>query len=210
MTITLLIESLLKGDHEAAVEAVHSLRQEGLEPQTIVLEGIEPAMLRMDNRCTVEQFNLLELMLTGRAIAAVIRELYPHGTPRDSGRATFVAATLQGDVHELGKNILKSVLLGKGYRVVDCGKDCAVDSLINAAQREQAQAVLVSGLMTSVIPQVRTVKARLAERGLTEMPVLAGGAALKQASAAALQVDYVAENAFDGAHYLDTLFGGGA
>jgi methanogenic corrinoid protein MtbC1 len=65
--------------------------------------------------------------------------------------------------------------------------------------------VLVSGLITTVIPRVRSVRAALHERGLFDVPVLAGGAALKQASPEQLNVDYVAQTAFDGAHYLDML-----
>ena len=112
---------------------------------------------------------------------------------------------LEGDVHDLGKNIVRMILIGRGYRVVDLGRNCPVDALADSARRERASAVLVSGLITTVIPRVRSVRAALHERGLYDLPVLAGGAALKQASPEQLNVDSVAQTAFDGAHYLDTL-----
>lgn len=200
-----LVETLLAGDHAGALAEARRLRGRGVTPERIVTEGMEAAMRRLDDKCTVESFNLLEIMLVGRAVAAVANELYPEGLPPEQGRATFVIATLEGDVHDLGKNITRMVLIGKGYRVVDLGKDCPVETLVNAALREQAEAVLVSGLITPVIVQVRKVRPALAGQGLGHVKVVAGGAALKQSSPDALNVDYVAETAFDGARYLDRL-----
>jgi methanogenic corrinoid protein MtbC1 len=120
-----------------------------------------------------------------------------------------VAGALEGDVHDLGKNVLKGVLTASGYRVVDCGKDCPVAKMIDAAEREAALVVSVSGLITTVIPQVRTLRSKMAERGLGHVRVMAGGAALRQGSPEILNVDFVGDTAFDGLHYLDEITGGG-
>lgn len=200
-----LVAALLAGDHDAALTETRRLRAAGASAESIVTDGLETAMGRLDEKCTVEQFNLLEIMLVGRAVSVVVHELYPEGVLPETGRATFVIATLEGDVHDLGKNIVRTVLLGKGYRVVDLGRDCPVDALVAAAEREHARAVLVSGLISPIVPQVRRVRAALAARGLDRIAVVAGGAALKQLAPADLDVDYVAETAFDGARYLDSL-----
>lgn len=203
-----LMDALLDGDHRQALEETRRLRAAGVSPVEIVTKGLEVAMRRLDEKCTVEGFNLLEIMLVGRAVSAVVGELYPAGEAPPVGKATFIIATLEGDVHDLGKNIAKMVLIGKGYRVVDLGRDCPVQNVVEAVEREGASAVLVSGLITAIIPQVRKVRPALAEHGFSDVKVVAGGAALKQASAENLQVDYVAETAFDGARYLDQLFEG--
>jgi 5-methyltetrahydrofolate--homocysteine methyltransferase len=205
-----LVAALLAGDHAAALVETRRLVAAGLAPERIVTEGLEAAMGRLDDKCTVEQFNLLEIMLVGRAVSVVVHELYPEGLPPARGKATFVIATLEGDVHDLGKNIVRMVLIGKGYRVVDLGRDCPVETLAEAAEREGARAVLVSGLISPIVPQVRRVRPALAARGLAGVAVVAGGAALKQLAPADLDVDYVAENAFDGACYLDGLAADGA
>jgi dimethylamine corrinoid protein len=83
-----------------------------------------------------------------------------------------------------------------------------VETLLDAAEREAALGILVSGLITTVIPQVRLLRGRLTERGLGHISLIAGGAALKQASAETLNVDFVADSAFDGLHYLDRISGG--
>lgn len=209
-TMQPLMDALLEGDGAEALAATKRLREAGVTPERIVNEGLEAAMQRLDDKCTVEGFNLLEIMLVGRAVSAVVNELYPEGEPPTRSRATFVIAALEGDIHDLGKKIVKMVLVGKGYRVVDCGKDCPVETLVSAAQREKARAVLVSGLITSIIPQVRKVRPALLARGLHDAKVVAGGAALKQASAEELNVDYVAETAFDGVRYLEEIARGQA
>lgn len=207
-TIDLLVEALLDGDQAQAIAGARQLRDAGVEHERIITEGVEAAMAQLDAKCTVEQFNLLEIMLCGRAVMGVVKELYPPDAPPPHTRGTVAIATLEGDVHDLGKNIVKMVLTAKGYRVVDCGKDCTVERLVDTAEREAALAVGVSGLITTVIPQVRRVRDRLVERGLGHIKVMAGGAALKQASAESLNVDFQAETAFDGAHYLDQIAGG--
>ena len=191
-----------------ALAEARSLRGINVERERIVMEGIEVAMAKLDAKCTVEQFNLLEIMLSGRAVMGVIKELYPSKDPPPRTKATIVAAALEGDVHDLGKNVLKAVLTAGRYRVVDCGKDCPVETMIAAAEREAALAVSVSGLITAVIPQVRLLRDRLVEGGLAHIKIMAGGAALKQATAGSLNVDYVADTAFDGLRYLDGITGG--
>ncbi len=200
-----LILALLAGDHGAALAETRRLLALGVTAETIVTAGLETAMGRLDEKCTVEQFNLLEIMLVGRAVSVVVHELYPEGVPPREGRATFIIATLEGDVHDLGKNIVRTVLVGKGYRVLDLGRDCPLETLVAAAERERPRAVLISGLISPSVLQVRRVRTALGARGLTEVAVVAGGAALKQLTPADLDVDYVAETAFDGARYLDGL-----
>ncbi len=192
-----LIAAILEGDCEEAVSQAGRLRDNGVSSEHIVLLGVEAAMSMLDAKCTLEQFNLLEIMLAGRAVTEVVKVLHPAGQAAARAKGTVVIATLEGDVHDLGKNILKMVLIGKGYHVVDCGKDCPLQRLVETAEQEQPLAVGISGLITPVIPLVRQVKDLLARRGLNKVKVIAGGAALKQSSPENLNVDFVAETAFD-------------
>jgi methanogenic corrinoid protein MtbC1 len=200
-----LVAALLGGDSSTSVVETERLRADGVGTEEIILQGVEVAMAELDAKCTVEQFNLLEIMLSGRAVTEVMKVLCPVGSPAPTTKGTVVLATLEGDVHDLGKNILKMVLTGSGYRVVDCGKDCPVENLIATAERERPLAVGISGLITQVILQVRQVRPRLADVGLFSLPIFAGGAALKQSSAESLCVDFVAESAFDGLHFVEQL-----
>jgi len=200
-----LVQALLDGDQNRAIIAATQLRENGVENGKIIADGIEAAMACLDAKCTVQQFNLLEIMLCGRAVTGVMKKLYPSDAPVSQDKDTVVLGALEGDVHDLGKNIVKMVLSVSGYRVVDCGKNCPLESFIDSAKKERAVAIGISGLITTVVPQVRRVKNRLAEQGLGHIKVMAGGAALKQANAGSLNVDFVAQTAFDGLHYLNHL-----
>jgi dimethylamine corrinoid protein len=202
-----LIEALLDGDQARSVAAAANLRKAGAGIEQIVVNGVGNAMAQLDGKCTIDQFNLLEIMLVGRAVMGVMKELFPKGEPGRPIRGTVIVCSLEGDVHDLGKNILKMVLTGKGYRVIDCGKDCPLDKLMEQAVLQKVDAICISGLITSVIPQVKRVKELAEEHGLGHIKILAGGAALKQATATGLRVDFVADTAFDGARYLESAIG---
>jgi dimethylamine corrinoid protein len=203
-----LIAAILEGDCAASLSQAKHLCQCGASPEHIVKHGIEAAMLTLDEKCTLQQFNLLEIMLAGRAVMEVMKFLYPSGMAPANRKGSIVIATLEGDVHDLGKNILKMVLTAKGYRVIDCGKDCPLQKLLEVTAQESPLAVGISGLITPVIPQVKQVKDLLSRRKLSRVKVIAGGAALKQSSPARLNVDFVAGSAFDCLHYLDEISGG--
>src|SRR5208283_1232801 len=197
-----LIDALLEGDQTRAISEVTRLQNAGIGNEQIIIDGVESVMVQLDTKCTMEQFNLLEIMLVGRAVMGVIKTLYPDSPPLAT-RGTAVIASLEGDVHDLGKNIVKTIMSARGYRVVDCGKDCPVEKLVEAAAREGAAMIAISGLITSIIPLVRQVTSLARARGLTKVQVLAGGAALKQATVDVLNVDYVADSVFDGLRFLE-------
>ncbi len=198
-----LIEALLEGDQARSIAEAIKLRNAGAGAEQIVVDGIGKAVEQLDGKCTIDQFNLLEIMLVGRALMGVVKELFPAGESWMPIRGTVIVCSMEGDVHDLGKNILKMVLTGKGYKVIDCGKDCPVSRLIETAVQQQADAICISGLITTVIPQVKRVRRLAKERGLGHVKILAGGAALKQATAEGLNVDFVADTAFDEARYLE-------
>ena len=209
-SVDTLIAALVEGDRTLAVREAGRLLEAGVLRERIVTGALEVAMKRLESKCTLEQFNLLEIMVAGRAVMEVMNLLYPEGSRPDSPKGTIVIATLEGDVHDLGKNILRMVLVSDGYRVVDCGRDCPVELLVSTAKKEGARAVCVSGLITSVIPIVRLVRRSLAGAGLPGISVIAGGAALKMATAESLDVDVVCDSAFDAVNWLDNAEGGRA
>jgi dimethylamine corrinoid protein len=200
-----LIKALLDGDAVAASSHAEALLASGVTVERIVTDGVESAMGTLDAKCTLEQFNLLEIMLVGRAVTEVMKRLFPSGIESSITKGTVVIAALEGDVHDLGKNILKMVLTGNSYRVVDCGRDCPLDRLIDTVEQEKPVAVGLSGLISTVVPEVKQVKTRLAERNLGHVRVIAGGAVLKQSTPERLNVDYVAMSAFDGVSYIASI-----
>ncbi|HEY8910028.1 MAG TPA: cobalamin-dependent protein [Desulfosporosinus sp.] len=199
-----LISYILDGETNLAIAEANRQIDAGVHRDQIIVEAIQKAMELLDSKCTAEQFNLLEIMLAGRAAMAIMKELYPAANDDPSTKGTVVIATLEGDVHDIGKNIVKIILIAEGYKVIDCGKNCPIQPIIDAAETENAIAVLVSGLITNVIPQVRVVKQALVDINLPDIKVFAGGAALKQFTADSLNVDHVGETAFDVLRFLES------
>ncbi|HWQ64796.1 MAG TPA: cobalamin-dependent protein, partial [Methanospirillum sp.] len=204
-----LIDFLLDGNVSKSQAYSRMLMANGFSGEEIVKEGIQVAMDRLDHKCTLEEFNLLEIMLAGRAVMGVVREIYPDETPPSNHRGTIVIASLEGDIHDLGKHIVKMALIGNRYRVVDCGKDVPMQMLIQTIIQEQAVAVCISGLITSIIPQVQQIRGMLSDMGMHHVLIIAGGAALKQTDSEYLNVDYVCQTAFDAINYLNKHQEGG-
>lgn len=201
-----LMEWLKDGDKEQAVTEVKRLMDHGETAEQIITQYIEPAMDSLSNKCTAENFNLLEVMLAGRAVMSVMQTLFPPGSEPAPTKGLIILATLEGDVHDIGKNILKTILTISGYQIIDCGKDCPLDRLLDTAKKKKPFAIGVSGLISSVVPLVKKIKPMLQENKQPNIKVFAGGAALKQASKELLNVDFLAENAFAGQAYLDTVW----
>ncbi len=200
-----LINAILDGDVALTVIKVNKLLSAGMKPEKIITGVFERVTPELDEKCTIEQFNLLEIMLAGRAILEVIKELYPKGVPSSQIKGIIVIGVLEGDIHDLGKNIVKIMLMGRGYRVIDCGKDCPVEEIVNISEKEGADAIFISGLISTIIPKVQMVKPLLTQRGLTKIKIFAGGGALKQSTLEKLNVDFVAESVFDGLNHLNKI-----
>lgn len=200
-----LIHYLLDGDHKQAVIEANQFLAAGISPEDIVTSAIEETMSYLDEKCTVEHFNLLEIMLVGRAVMEVMKVLYSQKQQPPATKGTIVVAALEGDVHDIGKNIIKMILTSRGYNVIDCGKDCSTNSLISIVEKNHPLAVGIAGLIPTVIPQVQSLRNKLHEVGMSRIKVIAGGGALKQLSATYLNVDTVVQNVFDLYRYLEDL-----
>lgn len=199
-----LIDAVVAGNNREAVVVAEQLIAEGVDVYSIVQDGLMSALQALDVKCTSEEFNLLEIMLAGRALMDVMDNVIAkHLAFSDVGtsKKTVILGTIKGDIHELGKHVVRIILRTAGYRVVDVGKDTEPSVFVQRALAEKADYIFVSGLITVVMPYVRQIREIMEEKGL-KAKIVAGGAALQQATIDELAVDYVAKDAFDGLHYL--------
>ena len=201
-----LIDVLLAGDHAAALVETQRLIQAGHPAEKIVTAGLETAMRRLDDKCTVESFNLLEIMLVGRAVSAVVHELYPEGVPPENSRGTLIVATLEGDVHDLGKNIVKMLLDNYGYTVFDLGRDVDPQEVLKTVRERDIKLVGLSALMTTtVVAMEETIKLLHAE--VPGVKIIVGGAVLTPEYAKQIGADYYAKDAAESARIAEEVFG---
>ncbi|AFQ45320.1 cobalamin B12-binding domain-containing protein [Desulfosporosinus meridiei] len=202
-----LVQAVIQGRHRDAVAHAESLLSAGTDLYSIVEHGLSPALKALDVKCTSDEFNLLEIMLAGRAMMEVMDKVVAKHLDNDRPliqKGTIILGTIKGDIHELGKHVVRIILSCAGYKVIDLGKDVEPVRFVEAAAEAKADYIFISGLISVIVPHVREVKADLKQRNLT-IPVVAGGAALQQMTAEDLYVDYVARDAFDGLHYVQRM-----
>ncbi|MCP4458597.1 MAG: hypothetical protein GY816_11330, partial [Cytophagales bacterium] len=201
------------GENEDAVTIANDLINSGVKPEEIITDGVTKAMEYLDRKCTIQEFCLLELMLAGRAAMDVIDCLCAEGIIKNDAslntdsfpKKKIILGTIKGDVHEIGKNIFAMVMKSYGYQVIDLGKNVEPDELVLAAIDNQADFIGVSSLITTAISHIKEVKRIAAAKGLHNVKILAGGAAVKQSNAEFINADFVADTAFDGLHYIENL-----
>jgi len=206
-------QAIITGNNEDAVEIANTLINRGVTPAEIIIKGVTKAMEYLDKKCTIQHFCLLELMLAGRAAMDVIDHLCAEGIINEDAsrgysplsRKKIILGTIQGDIHELGKNIFSMVMKSNGYKVIDMGKDVDPADLVMSAMGHQADFIAVSSLLTTTIPHVKMIRKYATDRGNHTVKIIAGGAALRQSTAEYLNVDYVADTAFDGLHYIKSI-----
>ena len=213
VTVKEIRQAIIAGENEDAAAIAGTLISRGIKPEEIIINGVTKAMEYLDKKCTVQDFCLLELMLAGRAAMDVIDYLCTEGIINDDtlfdtdvySREKIILGTIKGDIHEIGKNIFSMVMRSYGYQIIDMGKDVDPADLAMSAIDHKADFIAVSSLITTTIPHVREVKKYAADRGGQTVKIIAGGAALQQSSAKYLNVDYVADTAFDGLHYIRSI-----
>jgi 5-methyltetrahydrofolate--homocysteine methyltransferase len=155
---------------------------DGATSQQIITESLVPAMAEVGARFERAEFFVPEMLVASRAMQAglgVLRPLMVGEQSTTVGRA--VMGTVQGDVHDLGKNLVCTMLEGAGFEVVDLGADVAPEQFVEALRQAKADIVGMSALMTTTMPAMgRTIDA-LAKADLLEgVAVLVGGAPLTQ------------------------------
>lgn len=144
--------AILKCDPEAAVKAANAAVKEKVDPLVAIEKGLAPAIQTMGDKFEKMEIYLPELMLAGDAMKSALSVLLPL-IPKNSkvSKATVVIGTVQGDVHEIGKNIVSSMLMANGFNVVDLGVDVKTQNFVEDAKKVGAKIIGASALMSSTI-----------------------------------------------------------
>ncbi len=120
-----------------------------------------------------------------------------HDVETKDPKKIIVLGTIEGDIHELGKHVVKMLLRSSGYKVIDIGKDVSPEEFVTRAIKEKAGYIGVSSLLTPTVPSIRKIREILREKGREDIKIIAGGGAIQQACIEDLEVDFVAKTAFD-------------
>ena len=195
------MKAVLDGDEDAAIEVANKVVAEGINVVEIINEGFMPGMTEVGDLFRKEEFSLPEVLLAAGAMQKAIDIMEPH-IPREQvaeKRGTIVIGTVEGDIHDIGKNIVAVMLRVYGFEVEDLGRDVPIKKFIDKAQELNADIVASSSLMTTTMPGQRLLEDKLREAGIREkVKTMVGGAAVTQEWADKIGADGYAEDANEG------------
>jgi len=190
-------EAVLKGK-DAAIGAMVARRLEnGEAPLDLINNSLVPAITEVGQRYSCNDYFLPQLLASSKAAQeafAVLDESLEGTTTRNRGRV--VLATVRGDIHDIGKNLVGVLLKNHGFQVIDLGIDASPEAILKAAREEQADLIGLSALMTTTMLNMRETIALLRKQGVTA-PVLVGGAVLSQEYAQRFGADGYAKDAVE-------------
>lgn len=135
---------------------------------------------------------------------AIKEHLKAKGTVSEA-KGVIVIATVKGDIHDIGKNIVKVLLENYGFQVIDLGKDVAPERVVEAAREYQARLVGLSALMTTTVANME-LTIRMLNQELPECKVMVGGAVLTQTYADMIGADFYSRDAMGSVRYANELF----
>jgi len=189
-------DAIIKGMKAEAAQIARNML-DNVAPLDFVEQYLIPALDLVGERYEKQQIFLPQLMNAAAASGAAfeeIRRILRSDESEQTGKGPIVLATVEGDIHDIGKNIVKTVLENYGYHVIDLGRDVPVSRVVSSAKDYGAKLIGLSALMTTTVPSMqRTIKA-LRDDGC-RVPVIVGGAVLTPEYAQEIGADYYAKDA---------------
>ena len=180
-----------------------------MTPLELVEKELIPALDAVGEQYERQQIFLPQLMnaatASGAAFDEVKRAIEKQGASGE-GKGPIVLATVEGDIHDIGKNIVKTVLENYGFHVVDLGRDVPAQRVVDAVREYGAKIVGLSALMTTTVPNMEKTIARLHDEGI-HIPVIVGGAVLTPDYARQIGADYYAKDAKQSADIAKSILG---
>ncbi len=177
-----LYDAVLKGDNKGAAAVTKEAIAEGVDPAELVSKYMIPAMDEIGARFASGECFVPEILLSARAMKAAMELIRPLLAARGAqpvGRV--IIGTVRGDLHDIGKNLVASMLEGGGFEVIDLGADVAPDKFVAAAEQHKVNIVCLSALLTVTMPAMRAVIEAFEKAGLRDrVKILIGGAPVTQ------------------------------
>lgn len=197
------------GDAPTAVELTQGLVDTDTDALEILEDGLVPAMDVIGQRFSEGEIYVPEMLIAARAMKACLGILQPLLARYDSTkRGTVVLGTVKGDIHDIGKNIVGIMMEGSGFEVHDLGTDVDADRFILAIEELQPDIIGLSALLTTTMPNMRTVIEALVEASLRDrVVVMVGGAPLTQEYADSIGADAYAPDAASATERAKSLLG---
>lgn len=188
--------AVLKGNQGVIVEETKRLLETGMQPDAIINEQLIPAINEVGELFDRQKYFLPQLIASANTMKLSIEYLEPmlKRDERNTDMATIVIATVEGDIHDIGKNLVALMLKNYGYRVLDLGKDVPAEKIVDTAVKENAAVIGLSALMTTTMVRMKDV-VELAKERDCHAKILIGGAAINESFAEEIGADAYGKDA---------------
>ncbi len=192
-----LADAIIKGDNTASKELAEKLVADGVSATDILNDGLVPGMNVVGAKFKANEMYIPEVLIAARAMHAAMDIIKPLlAESGEEGRGTVVVGTVQGDLHDIGKNLVAMMLEGGGFQVVDAGVDIPADKFVEEAKKSKAKVIGLSALLTTTMPAMKEViEALRADDATKDVKVMVGGAPLTQEYADSIGADGYAADA---------------
>lgn len=199
-------EAVLRGDKENALQLVDQRLAAGEDPMQLVQERLIPAITEVGARYERREYFLPQLIRSAETMQTAFSRLKPLLEERRGAekRPVVVLATVEGDIHDIGKNIVALLLGNHGFEVVDAGKDVKAEDIIRCAQEHNAHIIGLSALMTTTMIRMEDTVNLVRERGLP-FKIMVGGAVVTQAFADVIGAHGYSADAVEAVRVAKTL-----
>lgn len=186
------ISSFLQQGRKPKVEAlVNQALEEGISAKEILENGLLDGMNEVGEKFKKNEIFVPEVLIAARAMNAGVAILKPHLTEAGvESKGTAVIGTVKGDLHDIGKNLVKMMLEGKGLNVIDLGVDVSPEQFVAAAKENNANIICCSALLTTTMNEMKNVVEEAKKEGIRDqVKIMVGGAPVTQAFCDAIGAD---------------------
>jgi 5-methyltetrahydrofolate--homocysteine methyltransferase len=192
-----LYNAILTGNAKKAEEVTKAAIAANADPGELVQKYMIPAMDEVGRRFECNEYFVPELLIAARAMKTALELITPHlmaSGAQPMGRV--VIGTVQGDLHDIGKNLVASMLEGGGFQVIDLGVDVPAEKFVEAAKEKDGTILALSALLTTTMTMMKTVIDALEKAGVrSKVKVMIGGAPITQQYANEIGADGFSDNA---------------
>ena len=188
-------------------ELVEEAIAQSLDPKTVVIEGLTKAMDVVGEKFEREEYLIPDMLASAECVGVSMDILAPHLMKAGvESKGKFIIATVAGDLHDIGKNIVAIMLKGAGYDVIDLGADVPTERIVEAVREHQAPFLGLSALLTTTMRLMGEVVDQLKDAGLRErVTVLIGGAPTSEGYALEIGADAHCNDAFQAINVLKNI-----
>ena len=203
-----ITDAVLKGNRNGIAAMTARALEDGADPAGLLNEGLLPAINRVGDFFEQKKYFLPQRIASAEAMKNAIQVLEPHLLREQDGQSmpVVVIATVEGDIHDIGKNLVALMLKNHGFRVVDLGKDVPKEEIIRAAREHHADLIALSALMTTTMQRMREVVDFARQEGITAK-IMIGGAVTTQEYADEIHADGYSKDAAEAVKLARRLLG---